>query len=115
MRRAPTYRWRGGRVAEGGGLLNRYTVNPVSWVRIPSPPPPRHSRPFAIIRKIQYPYYLWAIDRTGFPAEVAEMALAHAVSDKVETAYRRGDLFQKRRQLVDAWARHCATVKAGAM
>src|SRR6266478_8113740 len=41
MRRAPTHRWRGGRVAEGGGLLNRYTVNPVSWVRIPSPPPPR--------------------------------------------------------------------------
>src|SRR5580704_15246469 len=39
MRRAPTHRWRGGRVAEGGGLLNRYTVNPVSWVRIPSPPP----------------------------------------------------------------------------
>src|SRR5258708_374866 len=42
MRRAPTHRWRGGRVAEGGGLLNRYTVNPVSWVRIPSPPPPSH-------------------------------------------------------------------------
>ena len=40
IRRAPTHRWRGGRVAEGGGLLNRYTVNPVSWVRIPSPPPP---------------------------------------------------------------------------
>jgi hypothetical protein len=33
------------------------------------------------------------------------MALAHAVSDKVEAAYRRGDLFQKRRQLMDAWAR----------
>src|SRR6267142_4627769 len=41
MRRVdPTHRWRGGRVAEGGGLLMRYTVNPVSWVRIPSPPPP---------------------------------------------------------------------------
>jgi integrase len=41
----------------------------------------------------------WAAERTGFPAEVAEMALAHAVGDKVEAAYRRGDLFQKRRQL----------------
>ena len=51
----------------------------------------------------------WAAERTGFPAEVAEMALAHAVSDKVEAAYRRGDLFQKRRQLTDAWARYCAT------
>ena len=51
----------------------------------------------------------WAAERTGFPAEVAEMALAHAVSDKVEAAYRRGDLFQKRRQLTDAWARYCTT------
>jgi integrase len=56
----------------------------------------------------------WAAERTGFPAEVPEMALAHTVSDKVEAAYRRGDLFQKRRQLMDAWARHCATVRIGA-
>src|SRR5262249_5385775 len=56
----------------------------------------------------------WAAERTGFPAEVAEMALAHVVGDKVEAAYRRGDLFQKRRQLMDAWARHCSTIKAGA-
>jgi integrase len=51
----------------------------------------------------------WAAERTTFPAEVAEMALAHAVSDKVEAAYRRGDLFQKRRQLAEAWAKFCAT------
>jgi integrase len=50
----------------------------------------------------------WAAERTTFPAEVAEMALAHAVGDKVEAAYRRGDLFLKRRQLADAWARYCA-------
>jgi hypothetical protein len=36
------------------------------------------------------------------------MALAHTVSDKVEAAYRRGDLFEKRRQLAEAWARFCA-------
>ncbi len=36
----------------------------------------------------------WAAERTGFPNEVAEMALAHAVGDKVEAAYRRGDLFE---------------------
>ena len=35
------------------------------------------------------------------------MALAHAVGDKVEAAYRRGDLFEKRRQLAEAWARYC--------
>jgi len=50
----------------------------------------------------------WAAERTGFPSEVAEMALAHTVSDSVERAYRRGDLFQKRRQLMDAWAKFCA-------
>ena len=49
----------------------------------------------------------WAAERTSFPPEVAEMALAHAVGDKVEAAYRRGDLFQKRRQLMEAWARFC--------
>jgi integrase len=54
----------------------------------------------------------WAAERTTFPAEVAEMALAHAVSDKVEAAYRRGDLFQKRRQLSDAWAKFCATASS---
>ena len=55
----------------------------------------------------------WAAERTGFPAEVAEMALAHTVGDKVEAAYRRGDLFQKRRQMMDAWARFCATPANG--
>jgi len=54
----------------------------------------------------------WAAERTGFPAEVAEMALAHTVSDKVEAAYRRGDLFQKRRQLSAAWAQFCAAAPA---
>jgi integrase len=46
----------------------------------------------------------WAAETTTFPSEVVEMALAHAVSSKVEAAYRRGDLFQKRRELMDAWA-----------
>jgi len=55
----------------------------------------------------------WAAERTDFPSEVAEMALAHAVSSKVEAAYRRGDLFQKRRQLMDTWSRFC-TVSAPA-
>jgi integrase len=49
----------------------------------------------------------WAAERTNFPDEVRQMALAHIVSDKVEAAYRRGDLFQKRRQLAEAWARYC--------
>jgi integrase len=49
----------------------------------------------------------WCAEQTNFPSEVREMALAHAVGDKVEAAYRRGDLFEKRRQLAEAWARYC--------
>jgi integrase len=50
----------------------------------------------------------WAGDNTHFPREVAEAALAHLVGDAAEQAYRRGDALEKRRQLMDAWARHCA-------
>jgi integrase len=46
----------------------------------------------------------WAAERTNFPSEVPEMALAHVVGNKVEAAYRRGDLFDKRRRLLGAWA-----------
>ena len=49
----------------------------------------------------------WCAEQTEFPSEVREMALAHAVGDKGEAAYRRGDLFEKRRQLADAWAAYC--------
>jgi integrase len=49
----------------------------------------------------------WAAECTSFATEVAEMALAHTVSDKVEAAYRRGDLVQKRRELMEAWATYC--------
>jgi integrase len=54
----------------------------------------------------------WAAERTNFPSEVAEAALAHVVGDKVEAAYRRGNLFEKRRYLMDAWAQHCSKVSA---
>jgi integrase len=50
----------------------------------------------------------WAAERTNFPREVAELALAHQVGDATERAYARGDLFQKRRQMMDAWAKFCA-------
>jgi integrase len=49
----------------------------------------------------------WAAEATNFSGEVAEAALAHAIGDKVEAAYRRGDLFEKRRELMEAWATHC--------
>lgn len=49
----------------------------------------------------------WAAERTAHPREVVEMALAHTVENKVEAAYRRGDLFDKRRKIMDAWASFC--------
>jgi len=55
----------------------------------------------------------WAAEQTNFPSEAAEMALAHAVSDKVEAAYRRGDMIERRRQLMEAWGRYCGTVAKG--
>jgi integrase len=45
----------------------------------------------------------WAGDRTHFPREVAEAALAHAVGDGTELSYRRGDALEKRRELMEAW------------
>src|SRR5262249_21302073 len=50
----------------------------------------------------------WAAEQTAFPKEVIEMALAHAIESKVEAAYLRSDLFEKRRRLMDEWARYCA-------
>jgi integrase len=51
----------------------------------------------------------WAADRTNFDRDAIELALAHAVGDRVEQAYRRGDGLEKRRQLAEAWAAFCAT------
>ena len=49
----------------------------------------------------------WASERTAFPSDVAEMALAHAIGNKVEAAYRRGDLLEKRRQMMEEWSLFC--------
>jgi integrase len=50
----------------------------------------------------------WAAERTNFAREVVEAALAHVNGDKVEAAYQRGDLFDKRQKLMDSWAEFCA-------
>jgi integrase len=54
----------------------------------------------------------WAAERTSFPAEIAEMALAHRVGSAVEQAYRRSDQFEKRRELAQAWARYVGQTPA---
>jgi integrase len=54
----------------------------------------------------------WASDCTTVRREVSEAALAHAVGDAVEQAYRRGDALEIRRQLMDAWDAYCHTTPA---
>jgi integrase len=54
----------------------------------------------------------WAAETTGFPNHVVEQALAHAIGNAVEAAYRRGDLLMKRRGLMEAWAAYCAAPAA---
>ena len=49
----------------------------------------------------------WAAEQTSFPREVCEAALAHAVGNKVESAYKRTDFLEKRRDLMESWAAHC--------
>ena len=50
----------------------------------------------------------WAAERTDVPREVCELALAHVNSDRVEAAYRRSDLFEKRRDLMEDWSKYVA-------
>jgi integrase len=57
----------------------------------------------------------WAGEATAHPAAVAEAALAHAVRDRTEAAYARGDLFEKRRRLMEDWAAFCDAAPAGAL
>jgi integrase len=55
----------------------------------------------------------WAAERTNFPREVCEQALAHSLRDKVESAYRRGDLLLKRQILMSEWAKFCESPNLG--
>lgn len=49
----------------------------------------------------------WVAECTDYPDSLAEMALAHAVESKVEGAYRRADMLERRRAMMEAWAAHC--------
>ncbi len=51
----------------------------------------------------------WSGEISNFPRDVAEMALAHVIENKVEAAYRRGDLFAKRRKMMQEWAYYTGT------
>jgi len=53
----------------------------------------------------------WAAEKGNFPREVCEQALAHSLADQTEAAYQRGDYFEKRKELMQAWADYCFGVK----
>lgn len=72
----------------------------------------RMNRPNLTAHGFRSTFRDWAAERTNYPREVAEMALAHAISDKVEAAYRRGDLMEKRRRLMAEWAKFCMTQRS---
>lgn len=64
-------------------------------------------RPSLTVHGFRSTFRDWTAEQTNFPREVAEAALAHAIGDKVEAAYRRGDLFEKRRGLMKTWGDYC--------
>ena len=65
----------------------------------------RGMRPGLTVHGFRSSFRDWAAENTGYPNEVIEMALAHTISNQVEAAYRRGDLLEKRRELMREWAR----------
>lgn len=70
---------------------------------VQKPTPKGYGLPFTV-HGFRSTFRDWAADTTDFPGEVVEMALAHTVRNKVEAAYRRGKLLDKRRQLMEAWS-----------
>ena len=76
----------------------------------------RALRPGLTVHGFRSTFRTWTEEHTRFPREVAEQALAHTIGSAVERAYRRTDLFEKRRELMEAWARYCdATAGSGAI
>jgi len=85
-----------------GGALSDMTISAVC----------RRMKVDAVPHGFRSSFRDWCSENTNFPREVAEMALAHTIESATEAAYRRGDLFEKRRRLMDAWAKYCNTIPA---
>jgi integrase len=74
----------------------------------------RGLRPGFTVHGFRSTFRDWAAECTNFQNHVVEAALAHAIPSAVEAAYRRGDLFEKRRELMEAWGAYCASPTASA-
>ena len=66
-------------------------------------------RPALTMHGLRSTFSDWARDRTAYARDVIEMCLAHTIKDKSEAAYRRGDALEKRRRLMEEWARYCSS------
>ena len=73
----------------------------------------RHTNTIATTHGMRSTFRDWAGDCTSFPRDIAEMALAHAVSDETEAAYRRSTALAKRRELMTTWAGYCSSAIEG--
>jgi integrase len=69
----------------------------------------RDMRPKYVPHGLRSTFKDFCAEQTSFSNMLSEAALAHAIGDKTEAAYRRGDMLEKRRKLMDAWARYCTT------
>src|SRR5262249_28503617 len=69
-------------------------------------------RPRLTVHGFRATFKTWASDRSSIQREIVEVALAHTIGSKAEQAYQRGDLFEKRRRLMQQWATFCTTAPA---
>ena len=88
--------------APRGGVLSDMTLSAVM----------RRMKVDAVPHGFRSTFRDWCGERTNYPRELAEHALAHVLGSKVEAAYRRGDALEKRRPMMNAWAEHCERVVA---
>lgn len=105
---------------EGCGLSNAAMAELMKDMAFASTTPIRDSNGSIMGARLAVPHGMrstfkdWVSETTNYPNFVSEAALWHAVADKVEAAYRRGDLFEKRRRLMNDWAKYCALPKRDA-
>jgi len=90
--------------APRGGMLSDMTISAVM----------RRMEVDAVPHGFRSTFRDWCSERTAYPRDVAEMALAHAITNKVEAAYRRGDLFAKRANMMSDWAKFIDMAPASA-
>lgn len=67
----------------------------------------KKSHPDLTVHGFRSTFRDWCAEMTAYPREVAEAAMAHSIKDKTEAAYQRGDIFEKRKKLMDAWGKYC--------